>query len=396
MSNQFRYTRQPSYWEATHWPSEVEVAVVGGGIVGLQSAIQLATQRPEWKIAVIERSDPPAGASTRNAGFACIGSLTELAEDITDIGFDATIDLVKRRLAGLHLLRDTLSDKALAYEGCGNIEWFRTEDQDSFQRALNLLPKVNAALQEALSIAESVFSNDTVYLQSTKLSGLGAIRNSLEGQLDPGKMMRGLQAKAAALGVQYIHSDVAGIEGSAPDYHLELRGRHPLRTKQVVLATNAFTAALAETQIRPALNQVIVSSPIKHLAWTLPMHLDRGYGYIRRIGNRVLVGGFRHLVGASAKTSQFGLDARLGAHLRGVLQEVLPKGYRIDATEHSENESVRIEYEWSGVLGLGPNRNPRAIRDKHGIIHAAGLGGMGIALGSLLGREAAQLVLDEV
>jgi len=53
----------------------------------------------------------------------------------------------------------------------------------------------------------------------------------------------------------------------------------------------------------------------------------------------------------------------------------------------------RIEHEWSGVLGLGATRMPKVQRLESGIVLAAGLGGMGVALGSLLGKEAAQMIL---
>jgi len=53
----------------------------------------------------------------------------------------------------------------------------------------------------------------------------------------------------------------------------------------------------------------------------------------------------------------------------------------------------RIEFEWSGVLGLGATRMPHVQHLPSGLVIAAGLGGMGVALGSLLGKEAAQMIL---
>ena len=40
----------------------------------------------------------PTGASTRNAGFACFGSITELMEDISVVGLDKTMELVSMRV----------------------------------------------------------------------------------------------------------------------------------------------------------------------------------------------------------------------------------------------------------------------------------------------------------
>ena len=70
-----------SYWESQQWLSERNLVVVGGGIVGLSAALRVRELHPNWKITVIERHPFGGGGSTRNAGFACFGSATELRED---------------------------------------------------------------------------------------------------------------------------------------------------------------------------------------------------------------------------------------------------------------------------------------------------------------------------
>ena len=70
-----------SYWEQNTWLNDIDVAVVGSGIVGLCCAIRLKERFPEKKIVVFERGQLPSGASTKNAGFACFGSTSELLDD---------------------------------------------------------------------------------------------------------------------------------------------------------------------------------------------------------------------------------------------------------------------------------------------------------------------------
>ncbi len=65
-----------SYWEQESFFKGIDVAVIGSGIVGLTAAIHLKTLEPHSRIVVLERGALPTGASTRNAGFACFGSLT--------------------------------------------------------------------------------------------------------------------------------------------------------------------------------------------------------------------------------------------------------------------------------------------------------------------------------
>ena len=385
--------RKLSIWEDQTWGGTYDLAIIGGGLVGLQAALYFTDRRPAARVIVLERDDPPAGASTRNAGFACVGSLGELAEDIDAIGFEATMKLVARRLRGLELLEARVGARSLKLDRLGNIEWFRSNESARFKGACKDLPKVNAALRMRLQLSQNPFVLVPDFQRQTSLPGAGAILNRLEGQLDPGAMVATLQQQAAARGVRSKRARVVGYEGSSGEFVVLLDQAEPITARGLVLATNAFTSSLTPanttTSIRPALNQVIVTEPVPGLRWTLPMHLDRGYGYVRRIGDRILVGGFRHRAGFKAQTDKFGLDADVGEHLRAVMQELLPP-------HQSQKIRVpRIDYEWSGVLGLGPTRNPQVMRTTEGAIIAAGLGGMGVALGSALAHDAVSLLLDQ-
>src|SRR6185312_8405304 len=66
-----------SYWERTAFVDHADVIIIGSGIVGLSAALHLKRQRPDLKVTVLERGFLPSGASTKNAGFACFGSLSE-------------------------------------------------------------------------------------------------------------------------------------------------------------------------------------------------------------------------------------------------------------------------------------------------------------------------------
>ena len=64
-----------SYWEKQSL-LQYDHIVLGSGIVGLSAAISLKERQPQARVLVLERALLPTGASTKNAGFACIGSLT--------------------------------------------------------------------------------------------------------------------------------------------------------------------------------------------------------------------------------------------------------------------------------------------------------------------------------
>ena len=100
-SNHAPQTPGLSYWESKGWFENTDALIVGGGLVGMNAALELQSLHPNWRIVLIDRSDI-GGASTRNAGFACFGSPTELLEDWQILGREKTIDLVKEHLESFH------------------------------------------------------------------------------------------------------------------------------------------------------------------------------------------------------------------------------------------------------------------------------------------------------
>ena len=76
----------PSLWEKESFYSHSDVIIAGSGFTGLWSAYYLKKKHPRLSITVIDRGIIPTGASTRNAGFACFGSVTELIKDTAMMG----------------------------------------------------------------------------------------------------------------------------------------------------------------------------------------------------------------------------------------------------------------------------------------------------------------------
>src|SRR5690349_6919396 len=110
-----------SYWEQQSFSSYHHI-VIGAGITGLSVAIELAQRYPDERVLVLERGLLPTGATTRNAGFACMGSATELLDDLERNTEDDVIALFLRRKRGLDKLRQRLSDDALGYRAEGGYE----------------------------------------------------------------------------------------------------------------------------------------------------------------------------------------------------------------------------------------------------------------------------------
>jgi len=87
-----------SYWEIKTWLSNIDFTIVGSGIVGLNCALHLKNKYPKAKILILEKGILPQGASTKNAGFACFGSLSEILDDLNTHTEEEVVRLVKKRI----------------------------------------------------------------------------------------------------------------------------------------------------------------------------------------------------------------------------------------------------------------------------------------------------------
>ena len=119
-----------SWWEKCFW-DKVDVAVAGAGITGLQVADAIKRRNPDWRVIVLERDPLALGASSRNAGFACFGSLTEFLEDIDRGGEAAALELAEKRYRGLQRLREKMGDQAIGFQRSGSLEVFITREREA-------------------------------------------------------------------------------------------------------------------------------------------------------------------------------------------------------------------------------------------------------------------------
>jgi len=182
-----------SFWESELYDQKYNLIVIGAGLTGQSIAHFYKKTHPKEKVLVLDRGFFPIGASTRNAGFACFGSVTEHISDM-EIEEEANIiDRICRRWTGLKLLRETLGDSSIDYQEPGAYEIFT--DSEVYEKALDHLDICNRWLKEAAGLED-------VY-QAAKVNGFSAISIKGEGSLHPGKMMRTLYEQNLELGIEF-------------------------------------------------------------------------------------------------------------------------------------------------------------------------------------------------
>ena len=110
-----------SYWETQSF-LKYNYIIIGSGITGLSTAIELKEKFANKSILILERGLLPTGASTKNAGFACMGSVTELLDDLEHNSEEKVVELFELRKKGLEILRHRLSDSNINYMENGSYE----------------------------------------------------------------------------------------------------------------------------------------------------------------------------------------------------------------------------------------------------------------------------------
>ncbi|SDG50765.1 NAD(P)/FAD-dependent oxidoreductase [Psychroflexus sediminis] len=367
-----------SYWEQNTWFKDVDFCIAGSGIVGLSCALQLKKKFPKAKVLVLEKGILPQGASTKNAGFACFGSASELLSDLQNHDKEELLNLVQKRVEGLELLKSTLGEKQIDYQQHGGYEVFLKKNKDSFEQCEANLDMLNDMLRP-------VFKADTFQLKPNEFAFGNSLPNLIftpfEGQIDTGKMMQALLRKAQSEGISVLNStEVTSFSSDAESVHIKLRD-FSFKTRHLCIATNAFASELLNLKVTPARSQVLISKPIPNLQIQGTFHLDEGFYYFRNVHNRILLGGGRNLDKEREMTSAMQTTSRIQTALEDLLKNlILP------------DQHVEIDQRWSGILGIGEKKKPivKPVSDR--VFCAVRLGGMGIAIGSSVGKDLADLI----
>lgn len=369
-----------SYWELKHYFSGYDLIVIGAGIVGLNAAISFKQLQKKARILVVEKGVFPEGASTKNAGFACFGSPGELLDDLSNTPEKTVLETIRLRWHGLQLLRRRLGDKNIDYKGYGGFELFRESEQ--FEICLNNIGYLNNLVGEATQ-QKACYRVSKKYLGSFK-GVKGILHNRYEGQIDTGNMMVCLERLASDCGIKVLYGcPIVDLSDKGSSVQLN----SPLGSfdaKKVIIATNGFAGQLVKLKdVKPARAQVLITSPIKNLNIKGSFHFDRGYYYFRNIDNRILFGGGRHLDFTAEETTDPNLNQHIQNNLRYLLKTmILP------------NTAVTIENRWTGIMGVGKEKKPIIKKISDNCVAAVRMGGMGIAIGSLVGDQAAKLIAD--
>lgn len=369
-----------SFWEKQQYLGKYDVIIIGSGFTGLCAGITLLKSQPALRVAIIESAIIGTLASSRNAGFMCYGSPSELGTDLGNQSTANSLAMIRAKHKGMKLL--------LQFAGKRNIQFKKVAAYELLDKtapattaALEHIDALNGLFHEAIGIPQ-------YFSQTTKphfADGFqDAIAFAYEGQLNPAATVYALTQLFRNLGGIHLNATTAqGLEKS--EGHFEVpTNLGTLQSKQVIIATNAFTNALIpSSQIQPKRAQVLLTSPIAKMPYLGNFHMDFGYVYFRNVGNRLLLGGARNTNFESENSAKPELNPLIQSVLDTLLVKLLP------------HQNYTIEDRWAGIMGFDVKNRPQVRVLDSNLLLVAGMNGMGTALGPALGYEAANILLSD-
>ena len=380
-----------SVWEKETYYAPKDVVIVGCGFVGLWTAYELIHKYPKLKITILEKGTIPSGASTRNAGFSCFGSVSELMFDVELMGEATMLETVKMRYQGLQRIQAVFDKKVMDYEGNGGYELIEKNGSYPIERLNDDIAYLNKILAPVLGIGNKKSSAPIYKDVSNKISQFGfqqiqALAYSpYEGQLHSAKLVIALQQAVQAKGVQILfNTEVKKFKSHSGGVSIQTNLEGDLETKQMVICTNGFAKTLLpKLDVVPARGQVFVTAPIPDFRLKGTFHFDEGYYYFRNVGDRLLLGGARNKAFAAEKTTSLETTKLIQDTLEQfMMKRILPKG----------SKKPKIEMRWSGVMAMGKEKKPIIQEVQPNVYCAVRMNGMGVAIAPIVAQKAVKLM----
>jgi gamma-glutamylputrescine oxidase len=372
-----------SVWEKESFFAPKDFIIIGSGFTGLWSAYYLKKRYPDKSVLILERGIIPSGASSRNAGFACFGSFTELQSDTHNQGEAEMLELVEMRIKGLGKIRKKFSASQIDYENLGGYELVSPEQFPNINTLRTSIDGLNGQLKTITGSQKTFQLNDS----KIKSFGLGGshhlIENKLEAQLHSGKLLEALVQLVHSEGITILTQvEVNKMDIQSDGVHLQTNLSITLRAEQILVCTNAFAKTLLpDLDILPARGQILLTEPIEGLKIKGAFHYDEGYYYFRNLDNRVLLGGARNKFLSEEETFSAGTSEHIQDELERFLREIVLPGI-----------PYQISLRWSGTMAVGKEKKPIVQKINDRLFCAVRMSGMGVALAPQLGKKVAGMM----
>ena len=191
----------PSHWETNRSLGAFDLVIIGAGMVGLWSAWHASHRDPNLSILILDQL--PSGqtsASTRNAGFACYGSPSEILSDLQTESSTEVIHRMGMRYAGIQKWLEAFDRNTLGWTEGPGFEVFDETQKDKWIHTCDHLDMLNKMAQDA-GISDLAYCKVSPPTQNL----VGCIAIEHEAGFHPGLAHQALKTALYARGIHFIN-----------------------------------------------------------------------------------------------------------------------------------------------------------------------------------------------
>ena len=372
----------PSYYAATaNWQTdypelegaiEADVAIVGGGFSGVATAVELSERG--YKVVLLESNRIGWGASGRNGGQIIGGYGQNPGAFRSTIGSEG-VDIVEGM--GVECV-DIIKQRIEKYNIDCDLKWgycevgLKKRHLKSYQQWAEDDPAMRLLDQDQIK----EYVNSELYL--------GGYYREDWGHIQPLNLCIGEAKVAQSLGANiFENSQVTNI--TYGDNPVVTTQKGSVKAGHVILCGNAYMGKLVpylDARVLPATSCIIGTEPLSDEQLQQTMVRDvavcdsrTALDYYRLSADkRLLFGGLSNYTGLEPANAE--------AVMRNKMAKVFPS-----------LKNVKIDYSWSGRMGISVRRMPQIGRLKNSnILYASGYSGHGVAPTHMTGRLLAEAV----
>jgi sarcosine oxidase subunit beta len=353
-------------------PAKVDVAIIGGGIMGLSTAYHLS-RRTKLEIAVLEREYLVSGASGRNGGglrmqWGDAGNVALMMESIEmcrSLAQELGINLWFRQGGYLFLARSEAGEERLVRNEALHRELGAPTRLITGTEALEIVPQLDVSQVRLCAF------------------------NPEDGVVFPWPFVWGYAGQAVARGVVVrTHTAVERIEGLAGGLRLHLSTGERLDAERVLNATGAWSIELnrslgIQLPNHPHRHEIMSSEPLKPFLDPLVVDLSTGLYFSQSTRGEIVAGITMEDQGPPATEVDLRSSRRFLSHLGRALCLIMP----ITA-------QLRVLRQWAGPYDVSPDGDA-IVGESPGVprlYQVCGFTGHGFMMAPAVGKLVAELL----